>query len=273
MPDPLRIVSYGGGVQSTALLVLAARRYIDFPVFVFANVGADSEHPATMTYVREIAFDYAAAHGIEMHEVEKTKADGTVQTVRGEIMVGNRQIIPFRGQEGNPLSRSCTAEFKVRVIGAWLRARGATAENPAVVGIGFSTDEVERSTMRRTNDYERPEFPLLNVEWKGRRGLSRSDCEQVIRDAGLPVPPKSSCYFCPFHRLGTWRELARNEPDLFADAVAIERHANEIERSHGRTRPLFLTRFGKPLDEVIDDSQQAFDFEGPEGCDEGYCWT
>jgi hypothetical protein len=44
---PLRAIAYGGGVQSTNLMVLAARQQIDFRVFLFANVGDDSEHPAT----------------------------------------------------------------------------------------------------------------------------------------------------------------------------------------------------------------------------------
>lgn len=33
----IRSVSYGGGVQSTALLVLAAQRRIDYPLFLFAR--------------------------------------------------------------------------------------------------------------------------------------------------------------------------------------------------------------------------------------------
>ena len=61
---PLRFVSYGGGVQSTALLVLAATRRIDYPIFVMANVGDDSEHPATLDYVRDVASHYAADNGI-----------------------------------------------------------------------------------------------------------------------------------------------------------------------------------------------------------------
>ena len=38
-----RILSYGGGVQSNALLVLAAQGVIYFDALVFANVGADSD--------------------------------------------------------------------------------------------------------------------------------------------------------------------------------------------------------------------------------------
>ncbi len=45
----MRVISYGGGVQSTALLVLANRgeiRYVD--AALFANVGDDSEDPDTL---------------------------------------------------------------------------------------------------------------------------------------------------------------------------------------------------------------------------------
>lgn len=43
----LRTVSYGGGVQSTALLVLAAQRRIDFPLFLrdAYRMGARKLHP------------------------------------------------------------------------------------------------------------------------------------------------------------------------------------------------------------------------------------
>jgi site-specific DNA-cytosine methylase len=37
----MRVVAYGGGVQSTALLVLAAQERIDFRTFLIANVGED----------------------------------------------------------------------------------------------------------------------------------------------------------------------------------------------------------------------------------------
>jgi 3'-phosphoadenosine 5'-phosphosulfate sulfotransferase (PAPS reductase)/FAD synthetase len=48
----IRVFSYGGGVQSTAALVLAAQGVIDYHTFLFANVGEDSENPDTLAYVR-----------------------------------------------------------------------------------------------------------------------------------------------------------------------------------------------------------------------------
>ena len=89
---PLRAVAYGGGVQSTALLVLAAQGQIDFPVFLFCNVGADSEDPATLTYVEDHAKPYAALHGIQLHELHRVRRDGTTETLYGRLARGRRRF-------------------------------------------------------------------------------------------------------------------------------------------------------------------------------------
>ena len=60
----VRAFSYGGGVQSTACLVLAVEGRIDFKTFLFANVGADSEHPDTLDYVYQVAMPYAKSCGL-----------------------------------------------------------------------------------------------------------------------------------------------------------------------------------------------------------------
>jgi len=257
MTEQLRVVSYGGGVQSTALLVLAAQGYIDFPTFLFANVGDDSEHPKTLRYVREVAFDYAAAHGIrieELHRIPKRGISaGKVETLYGRLMrEGSRSLpIPVRMSDtGAPGTRSCTADFKIRVVQRWVKEQGATANNPCITAIGISTDEYERATSRKREDYELLEYPLLHLEWRGRTGLSRGDCIEVIRSAGLPVPPKSSCYFCPFHRPSVWAEMRRDEPELFDKAAHLEATLNARRDKLGKDH-VFLTRFGKPLPDAI----------------------
>ena len=53
----LRVIAYGGGVQSTALCVLATqgklRDIVGGPIdaALFCNVGRDSEDPATLDFV------------------------------------------------------------------------------------------------------------------------------------------------------------------------------------------------------------------------------
>lgn len=270
----LRTISYGGGVQSTALIVLAAQGKLDdimggpIDAALFANVGDDSEHPATVTYVRQIAIPWAAERGLPVHELHRQKRDGTTETLYGRMMKeGSRSLtIPVRMSNGAPGRRSCTADFKIKVIGKWLKAHGASAADPANVAIGISTDEIQRLNNRRNDPHERAVYPLIDLR------LDRSACAEVISDAGLPVPPKSACYFCPFHRPSTWAEMRRDEPELFWKSVDLERTLNERRDMLGKDH-VYLTRFNKPLDEAVAEAQSPLFPDGPEGCDEGYCWT
>lgn len=267
----LRVISYGGGVQSTAMVVLAAQGKIDFPIALFSNVGDDSEHPATLDYIRNIAQPWAAQHGIEVIELQRTNRHGepTETILQRLVSNDNRSLgIPVRMSNGAPGNRTCTSEYKIKVVAKWLRQHGATKTDPAAVAIGISTDEMQRANNRQPIPYEIVEYPLLDL------GLDRSRCKQIIRDAGLPVPPKSSCWFCPFHRTLTWSEMRRDEPDLFARAVELERAINAKRARLGKDS-VWLTDRLRPIDEAIGEAQEPLfvDNDGPEGCDEGYCWT
>jgi len=50
---------------------LASQGKLDFPTFVFVNVGEDSENPATLAYVAQVARPFAAANGIELVELHE----------------------------------------------------------------------------------------------------------------------------------------------------------------------------------------------------------
>lgn len=274
----MKVLAYGGGVQSSAMVVLAVQgRIPDVDAALFSNVGDDSEHPATLRYVRDVMRPWAAEYGLPVHELQRIPtrgvSAGNVETLlRRLTREGSRSVpIPVRMSNGAPGIRSCTADFKIRVIAKWLKEHGASADNPATVCIGISTDEMERAANRKQRaPHERVVYPLLNL------GLSRDGCAQVIRAAGLPVPPKSSCWFCPFHRPAVWAEMRRDEPDLFWQAVGLERTLNDRQDRLGKDH-VFLTRFARPLDEAINEAQPSlFDVHGgigESGCDEGVCFV
>ena len=266
----IKAISYGGGVQSTAMIVLAIQGKIDYEVALFSNVGDDSEHPASLRYVREIMQPFAAQHGFPVHELIPMRR-GEPTSIWNEITRegSNRNVIPVYGDIGAPLSRTCTVDFKVKTVGRWLRAQGATKTDKALVAIGISTDEIERAGRGKDEPNQTRTYPLIDLM------LNRNDCEVVIREAGLPVPPKSSCFFCPFHRPLTWAEMRRDEPELFNKAQELEDHMNRRNEARGRT-PVYLTRFGKRLTEAVPEAQQSLFQElgvGENGCDSGFCWT
>jgi hypothetical protein len=56
-------------------------------------------------------------------------------------------------------------------------------------------------------------------------GMDRAACERSIRGAGLPVPPKSSCWFCPASKKSEILWLSRRHPRLLERARALEANA------------------------------------------------
>lgn len=126
-------------------------------------------------------------------------------------------------------------------------------------------DEFQR--MRRYEpgtSVQQLDYPLITLQ------LNRNDCVRIIQEAGLPVPPKSSCWFCPFHKLSVWRHMKNDEPALFDQAVALEALLNERRATLGHA-PVWLTRGLIPLDQVIsgDQAEMALD----DNCESGYCHT
>lgn len=262
----MKAFSYGGGVQSTAALVLAAQGEIPYKVFLFANTGDDSEDPRTLHYVRHIAARYAASHRLDLRILERRKRHGEIETLYGRLMrPGSRSLpIPVRMSNGAPGTRSCTTDFKIKVLGKQFRRWGATSARPASVGIGISLDEIQRANRRRSEPHEQIAYPLLDL------GLRRVDCMKIIADAGLPVPPKSACWFCPLKSLKGWAELRRDRPQLFEKAATLE-SVLISRRKHLGKDPVFLTRTGRPLQDAITSAQDTLPFDP--GCDSGWCMT
>ena len=257
------LFSFGGGVQSTAALVLAATGRIDYRSFVFANVGDDSENPGTLAYVRDVAIPYAESSGLELTTLQRKRRDGTIETLLERVERSKRSIpIPVRMSNGAPGNRQCTFDFKIRPIAQELKRRGATKDNPWTVGLGISVDEIHRARTNSGIAWELLAYPLLDLK------LNRHDCLALIRDAGLPQPPKSSCWFCPFHDTRTWQEMRANQPGLFEKSAALEESINEKRGRLGRDRVFFSGRC-KPLREAIKETGQI----EMEGCDSGYCFT
>jgi hypothetical protein len=214
----IRIFSFGGGVQSTAALVLAAQGVIDFPTFVFANVGEDSENPETLAYVEAHAKPFAAASGIELVEIRKEWRDGRDVTLLQSIHAGERSLsIPVRmSGSGAPGNRGCTGDFKIKPLAKFAKERGATGIDPAILGLGISLDEFQRMRNDSGFSWVQHEYPLIQLR------LDRAACMALIERAGLPLPPKSSCWFCPMHNTAQWAEMRRRRPELFEQAAALE---------------------------------------------------
>ena len=236
----MEIISYGGGVQTAALLVLTAQGKIDSPATcaVFADTG--SELQATYDHA-EIMFDYAIGNGIDFRVV---KTDlGNLHKWDGEMM------LPMYFADGGFYRRQCTYRWKISPIRKWLREQGV---KKATVQIGISKEESHR--MKEANvKWITHRWPLYEM------GMDRQDCINVLHDAGIPVPPKSSCFMCPYRKVSEWHKLRAEAPAEFERAVEYE------QRQEG----MYLCYKGKPLEQIIGMQETLFESEE---CG-GYCWT
>jgi hypothetical protein len=249
--------------------VLAAQGRIPYLTFIFANVGDKAEDPRTIAYISDVLRPYAASHGIEWVNVQRRRRDGTPVDLYEELQRPTRSVgIPVRMSNGAPGRRSCTVDFKVRPIAKWIKhnAPGCT------LGKGISTDEPHRATPSRESDGYTSAYPLIEL------GVSRADCLRLVAEAGLPQPPKSACWFCPYQTTNKWTEMRRERPELFRSAVALEKKLNAKRNSLGRDQVYMSgigAQRGKPLDRVIPNQPGLFPewIDEQDGCESGYCMT
>lgn len=214
-------LSFGGGVNSVAEMFLLKDEGWDFEA-VYVDHGCD--WPETHAYIKMLQDN---GHRI-------TIIKPSVQGVSNLYDYCWRyRMVPSR------VKRWCTDKFKVRPLIAHF-------EKPCFNCIAFDTDEAHRAKLK-SKDGEEMRFPLLEY------GLSRADCKNLIKEHGFPVPIKSGCWFCPFQRVGQWRKLRKDHPDLYCKAKALE-DRNVTDRIARGKKPIYLVG-KKPLDVVVQEAQ------------------
>lgn len=267
-----RVFSYGGGVQSTAVLVLSAQGKLPYTHFIFANVGDDTENPQSLDYIEKYARPFAEKHGLYIIEVKREAKDEDNSTLYKHLLNSNSGIAIPMFVNRVPLKRKCTSEWKIAVIDKFMRTyANASKKRKKPVGVGISLDEYKR--MRKNDDTKATivEYPLIDLR------LTRDDCLDIIKDAGLPPPPKSSCWFCPYKKISEWKNLKEESPDLFRKAIALEKKlVNQIYDDAAAfltQKKMFLEEAVLAYEEKIKGSAETSDDTDPENCESGYCMT
>lgn len=245
------VLSYGGGTQSAAIAVLILQGKVPKPdVVVFADTGR--ELSTTWDYMAEVTGPALATIGLEIQVV------GT-EWSRYDLMKSGRNLLPAYTTQGGSVGKLptyCSNEWKQRPVRRWLRAHNY---NDCDVWLGISTDEIERMKDSGLKWY-RHVYPLIELA-----PTSRAGCVALVENFGWPTPPKSRCWMCPNQGVDAWRQMRRDQPDEFRQAV-------ELEAEHRQTdKHWFLHQAAIPLVEAVDLSEaqrSLFD-----GCDSGYCMT
>ena len=132
-----------------------------------------------------------------------------------------------------PGHRWCTQHFKVKVVEKYY-------QKPCIELIGFDAGESKRKHGLVSKTGVEQDFPLMSA------GIDRKGCGDLIKRHGLPIPPKSGCYICPFQGRKQWVELRDKHPELFCKAQKLEKDCND--RRKGK-KPIYFS--DRPLEYIV----------------------
>src|SRR5208337_1436362 len=217
------------GVDSTAMLVGMARakKQIRPDFILFADTGAEQKHtydfgPIMQEWLKKEGFPPIT---IVRYVPQKFLNWPPYYTLTDNLYTNG--TLP--GVSFGPAS--CSMKWKQAPQHSFLKnidaVRRAWANGERVTKlIGFDNSPRDRARTYRADekvshlyDYQ---MPLIDWQW------DREKCKEVIKDAGLPVPKKSSCFFCVAMKPWEINELSE---DHLKHIVRIEARAHPRLRS------------------------------------------
>lgn len=193
------VASFGGGVNSTGMLIGCVERRERVDLILFADT--DGEKPHTYAHIMDFS-EWLRAHNYPIITTVRQKHE----TLESDCL--KRHALPSIAYG----FKSCSDHFKVRPQSAYLAEHNII---PTVRLIGLDADEPHRA-----KDIPGNRYPLIEWNW------GRDECIAAIQRAGLQSPGKSSCFFCPSSTKQEIFTLRRQYPALAARAVAMERNAD-----------------------------------------------
>lgn len=256
------VLMYGAGTQSTAMTLMLLEKGFDvMPTFgVFSDTGGEPDHVLDyMFYFSEYVFE---KFGFKIHTVKNRSLLNDLEDyLNGKI---NRvSQIPLYTETGI-LFRQCTEDYKINVADKFIKTqlkikrKNKEQKNNIAVLIGLSLDEIHR--MRISQQWWKVIiYPLIE------KGFRRLDSINYVKRHGLKEPPRSACWFCPFHSDSYWKLLYDNYPKEFDKAVALD---ERIRNYPNVNQKCYLHKSRIPLKDVKFNQLEMFDMDGE--CN-GYC--
>lgn len=214
------IVTYGGGTNSTAMIIGLINHGIIPDLILFSDTGG--ERPDTYAFI-EMFSDWLEEHGApRVKRLQYTTKDGAVQTLEEDCL--KRDTLPAIAFG----FKSCSQKYKTRVTEKFCNNNPeckAIWKNGEKINkyIGYDAGEEKRVNCHKAYDATDKKYnnlyPLFDWGW------TRDICVKVIQEAGLPLPGKSSCFFCPSMKKAEIEALWNTYPELFERAIEMERRA------------------------------------------------
>lgn len=219
----MNIVSFGGGINSTAMLIGMWEKKFPIDLILFADTGA--EQPHTYKHI-QIMNDWLKERWLpEITIVENVDQNGDRLTLEQDCLKYKKlPTIAYGRNKGCSIKHKKAPQDKYcnnyqPCIDIW------KAGGRPVKYIGYDAGEENRILNAKVIDMADTKYfynyVLYDWNWY------REDCIKKIQEHGIPLPGKSSCFFCPNTKKAEIRLLKKQYPELLERAIALEENAKE----------------------------------------------
>tara|TARA_R100000426_G_C4801726_1_gene102797 strand:+ start:70 stop:873 length:804 start_codon:yes stop_codon:yes gene_type:complete len=215
----LRVLSLGAGVQSTTLALMIEHGEIPM---VDCGIFADTMSEPKKVYEHLDWLEKQVSFPIYRVSKGNLKED-TIKAIENNIRVAMSPFFTRNKDTGKKgiMMRQCTQDYKIQPLIKKIREllgvgyRKKVPKDKKVTQIfGISYDEMAR--MRQSPlKYISYEYPLVTKQ------MRRHNCLEWIEQKGYPKPPRSACFFCPYHSNEEWRIVKQNQEE-WNEAVNLD---------------------------------------------------
>ncbi len=268
-------VCFGGGVDSTAVLVALHDAGIIPRLITFADTGG--EKPETLAHVYAMSRVLQSWGWAPVSIVRRTPLPATGYTDLYGNCLANETLpsLAFgmkscsikwkQGPQDQLLKGVKSGPNACAPHPLWVEAQATGQHILKLIGYDCGPADRRRSGSLSTGSAEFDyAFPLQLLGWE------RQDCIKAITQALGPamVPIKSACFYCPASKAWELFWLAAHHPDLMERALHLERTALT-----GRHSRLDEAEFGDTWEEMVKGAERFPSSKTTVGLGRSFAWN
>lgn len=265
----INVLSYGGGTQSTALMLMMLKKNMPLDYIIFADTKNESEMIYQQlfkvqkyvkdTYGKEIivttknkelkpddevikmiknGFNYRSSDYVDLYQSHLLYFQGYIKSI---------DVMPFwlrdkkSGSVGKTPFKTCTMAFKINQIMKEVRKaenlqRFDSKKHNINMYIGYSVDEISRAKSNQLS-YTKNLFPLIDYQ------MTKDDCIKFV-EKELGFKPQSSvcnmCYANDFHRV---YKIYKEDKNGWEKLLILDQAMNNKNQDHPIKNDVFMFKF------------------------------
>ena len=212
------IVAFGGGVDSTAMIIGLYEKKLPIDLILFADTGG--ERPETYIHIKNFS-EWLINKGLPpITVVKRVRKDGSYESLEEESI--RSKTLPSIAYGYKKCSQKHKIDPQDKYCNHWKPAVDfwKTGEK-CVKYIGYDAGETRRAENAAKRDDPKYDYHYPLIEWQ----WEREDCIDALERHGIKNVAKSACFFCPSSRPKEIVDLYEKHPDLLQRALEIETNA------------------------------------------------